>query len=197
MALKTGTYPIDASLIDVTASGDYTTGGVNLGKVLTFHAVQFNTSMEVFWKPHSRNGATPAEARILGDAATYEIILGDVNQAWLNLLFQKRVPAATPEVFDMGEGDNYNFGSLVDTTETYSLVLRPDSDPTKPFLWFPRAFVTSIGPVVWGTQLNHSSSTSITILPLHDEDLDSAVYYGNVDQFPTASDGGLGGGGEA
>ena len=191
MALKTGTYPIDATLYDVTASGGYTTGGVNLGKVLTFHAVQFNTSMEVFFKPHSRNGATPAEARILGDAATYEIILGDVNQDWLKFLFQKRVKAASPEMFDMSGGDNYSFGHLVDSTETYSLMLRPDSDPTKPYLWFPRAFVTSIGPVVWGAQLNHSSPTAITILPLHDEDLDTAVYYGNVDQFPTASDGGL------
>lgn len=191
MALKTGTYPIDATLYDVSDSGSYTTGGQSMGKCLTFHAVQFNTSMEVFWKPHSRNGATPAEVRILGDAATYEIILGDVNEDWLNMIFQRRVKAASPEVFDMSGGDNYKFGHLADANETYSLVLRPDSDPTKPYLWFPRAIVTSIGPVVWANQLNHSSPTSITILPLHDEDLDTAVFYGNVDQFPTASEGGL------
>lgn len=191
MALKTGTYPIDATLYDVTASGGYTSGGVNMGKALTFHAVQFNTSMEVFFKPHSRNGATPAEARILGDAATYEIILGDVSEDWLNMIFQKRVKAASPEMFDMSGGDNYELGHLISATETYSFVLRPDSDPTKPYLWFPRALITSIGPVAWGNQINHSSPTSITILPLHDEDLDTAVFYGNVNHFPSVSEGGL------
>lgn len=176
-ATITDVYPSPADVYDITASGTYTSGGVYLGpklSVIPVHLVKnFSKQMS------TKSGPAGAEARYLGIDGTFEVKLSRPSNAVRDFLFNDAFASGVlkPAVSDVP------YGHRVPADWYHKIVIRP-LDATHPFLYFPRALVAAVGPLVYGARVKLREAQTITVEAYHDTTDGQPWYYGNPTGFP-------------
>lgn len=180
--MKDGKYPCQAKLIINPTS--YLSGGDDAGLIGSAHSAGFMSDYYLYGD--NRYGSNYTNARYVGFKWSYNIILLEKSSTFDNLISSNMITSRT-----WHEYSNYNLGQLCDDNQFFQILLRPVADDdttvddTKPFLFFPRAFVTSVLPFMWDRQVGHIDGTAINIIAMKHPDFTLPAIYGDVDNFPS------------
>lgn len=173
MAFDTGVFSADCELIHNPTG--YTSGGDNLGLIGSVHRVGFRHGVELLRKQNY--GIENVQARRFGTNVIYQIIVQNRSELLTEIMLHNQ-----PVDDHMGEPTS-NYGNLVTSSETEKLLLRPKVS-TKPMLYFPRAFVIDVGPLLWHRKGSHLDETVLTIVGLRDGTTSPPFHYGDYNEFP-------------
>lgn len=183
MAITTGYYPAQARLI-LNPTG-FTTGGTDLGKVLSIHTSSIAQEIE-FITEHG-TGSVPVDASITGITVVYTVQLIDWTEALLGVITNHT------NTTDRWQGTGtYKLGALLSSSQTSKLLIRPvndanapnSGDATKPMLYIPRA--VQIAPLTgtWDPEFPVGSGFQLQIVALYDTTLGAPAAYGDSADFP-------------
>jgi hypothetical protein len=189
MALDTLMYAAQGRLILNPTS--YSGGGDDLGMAQSGHLVGVDFTMDVF--DRQPGGSMAQEAAITGVNAVYTITLLDLSSKLLNLLFRGMAgvgtaPVTKPDTFQ--QFNNYKLGHLLGADQLFKLQIRPVADDgatpitTKPTVYFPRAAVMSVLPIVWHRGVEHFAATELKLLALKSSSYQVPFLYGDPADLP-------------
>lgn len=192
MALDTTTPHVTPfALIDhgVSGSSNYTTGGTNLGLVLSHAIVGYEREGEVVTRP-GISGIVPWDYRWLGDIVTLQVVLGLRTSDVLKLAHRPKW-ASTNSGLLLGV-DQLKKGQRVRSAgKTTRLQIRAMNDDgsaaitTRPHLYLPKAFCIGVEARQWSRQGSLLEASVLTILGLTDDDDSPPFYEGDAGTFPS------------
>lgn len=165
----------DAALIIPASS--YTTGGTDLGRCASAKPVAFSKDVELMAKQTS--ASLWNDARLLAVNLLFEVILLERTTTLMGLLFPQQASAGNVRGIR-----TLKAGKRVTSSDTSKLLFRP-VDTGKPYLYIPRALVTSVEPITWSPDEKHLSAAKISIAALLDGDTGEPWYYGDTSDFPS------------
>lgn len=171
-----------------SGSSNYTTGGTDLGEVLSHAVVGRHLETEFVYK--QTFGRNPVDVRVLGVAETIEVVLGVRSSAVLKLIHPWHWAAANSGLEIAANQVGWGRRAKANS-KTTRLQLAPMNDDfsariaTKPNTFYPHAFCVDSGPRQYSLHGKFFEATVLTIVALMDEAAGLASYEGDPANFPT------------
>lgn len=186
MAIKTGSYPIEAKLIDMSADPTVY-DGVEVGEIISTRAIGFKRDVETYDKQTS--GTIFDDAAILGFNAILELVVTGVSASAMKLMFSKlnnpNAGATLEEIFSFGVPADYVWGHKVKKAGlTTPLILKADDFADRPSVYFPKALVIEMGPWQFEREGQLHDATVLTIVALMDADTGAPFHVGVESALP-------------
>ncbi len=181
----TDIWPVKADLV-IPAVDSYESGGTVLGEKLTMGVVAVSKQVELLTKQPT--AGLWRDVRLLGANALLSITLAEHSADVINLLYGKLSADGTTALDSTG---TTKLGHVVADADYRKILLRPRNS-AKPWLYFPRAYVTEVGPMMYDEEAKHMEACEVVIVATVDPTLGKAFYKGPLASLPA-----LGGGGEA
>jgi len=174
MAL-TDIFPVQADVVIPTSS--YTSGGTNLGTLLSAQAVEFQKTADLVKK--QTRGQVWQDVRPTGVNASFEFVLAERSAAVMDLIFGSDAVSGT----DVRAFRNVKIGHLMKDADYDKILLRPTSVArSEPYLYFPRAAVLSVETVMWDEAARHLEAAKLIVVAT--DDGTEPWYYGDPTDFP-------------
>lgn len=190
MALETSNPHVTPfRLIDHAASGtsNYTTGGTDLGPVLSHAVVGRQLETELVYKQTA--GRNPVDVRPLGVVETVEVVLANRSSNVLKLIHPWHWAATNSGL--LIAGNQVGWGRRAKANgKTTRLQIAPMNDDlsaritTRPHTFYPYVFCIDSGPRQYNLHGKFLDATVLTLLALWDTSAGTNSYEGDPADFP-------------
>lgn len=192
MALDTTTPHVTPfALVDHGASGasDFTSGGTNLGLVLSHALVNYAREGEVLTRP-GVSGIVPWDYRWLGDVATLQVVLGLRTSDVLKLAHRPKWVSSNSGLL-LGADQLKKGRRMRAAGYATRLQIRAMNDAgaaavsTRPHLYLPKAICIGVEARQWSRKDSLLEAAVLTILGFTDDDDTPPFYEGDPASFPS------------